>query len=185
MYLLPWHSLSKTGSHLSTSIRWYSMGQPLSLAMIISDVTSCPETIPYAVFDEHRSRYLLLSRKRSCKRRDRFYSKDLLFLRSLPYHYWSPIKNKKKKIDADGIQGTGPVFTFRLFRESAILFPVESHHVFSFHFNACWCPTFSGQRGGYVRLSTFHFKLSENFTFYILVFSFYFYLYTFDLFIGI
>lgn len=97
MYLLPWHSLSKTGSHLSTSIRWYSMGQPLSLAMIISDVTSCPETIPYAVFDEHRSRYLLLSRKRSCKRRDRFYSKDLLFLRSLPYHYWSPIKNKKKK----------------------------------------------------------------------------------------
>lgn len=48
MYLLPWHSLSKTGSHLSTSIRWYSMGQPLSLAMIISDVTSCPEMVPYA-----------------------------------------------------------------------------------------------------------------------------------------
>lgn len=45
MYLLPWHSLSKTGSHLSTSIRWYSMGQPLSLAMIISDVTSCPEIV--------------------------------------------------------------------------------------------------------------------------------------------
>lgn len=43
MYLLPWHSLSKTGSHLSTSIRWYSIGQPLSLAMMISDVTSCPE----------------------------------------------------------------------------------------------------------------------------------------------
>lgn len=57
MYLLPWHSLSKTGSHLSTSIRWYSMGQPLSLAMIISDVTSCPETIPYAVFDVHRYLY--------------------------------------------------------------------------------------------------------------------------------
>lgn len=102
MYLLPWHSLSKTGSHLSTSIRWYSMGQPLSLAMIISDVTSCPETIPYAVFDVHRSRYLLLSRKRSCKRRDRFYSKDLLFLRSLPYHYWSPIKNKKKRKNRHG-----------------------------------------------------------------------------------
>lgn len=102
MYLLPWHSLSKTGSHLSTSIRWYSMGQPLSLAMIISDVTSCPETIPYAVFDVHRSRYLLLSRKRSCKRRDRFYSKDLLFLRSLPCHYWSPIKNKKKRKNRHG-----------------------------------------------------------------------------------
>lgn len=54
------------------------------------------------------------------------------------------VANKKKKIDTDGIQGTGPVFTFRLFRESATLFPVESHHVCSFHFNAR-CPTFSAK----------------------------------------
>ena len=123
MYLLPWHSLSKTGSHLSTSIRWYSIGQPLSLAMIISDVTSCPEIVPYAALMKIIPEVPLLSRKWIATR-DRF-SKDrfifFLFF-SLLWPLPSTKVSPRTPIDTDGIQEADTVFTFHLFfREATAL----------------------------------------------------------------
>lgn len=113
MYLLPWHSLSKTGSHLSTSIRWYSMGQPLSLAMIISDVTSCPEMVPYA--GSMKSDRGSTSQGSGCNAQP--------VLEGSLFHFgrFRCRVSPQIPIDTDGIQGSVPVFAFRLFQESTAL----------------------------------------------------------------